>query len=162
MNPVSNTAHGFLRPAQIFLRSEFPQTLLARQLDIDTDPVRIFSRFFDQSLRSLGNRFEVNVAAKIVCFPQLPRDPNDLLHRVIGVTDDAAAEKEPFDVVPLVEVQRELDRLLRRHSRPLNIRRAPVDAVVAVVDADVREENLQQRNASPVRRIRVANPAPAR
>lgn len=49
--------------------------------------------------------------------PQLPRDLDDLLHRVIRTAHDTAAEEEALDVVALVKVEREPHDLLRCEPR---------------------------------------------
>ena len=84
-----------------------------------------------------------DIAAKVMLLAQLPRDCDDQLHRVIRAADDAAAEEESLDVVPLVEIQREPHYFIRRESRALHIARAPIDAVVAVVKARIREQHFQ-------------------
>jgi hypothetical protein len=63
----------------------------------------------------------------------------------------------PLDVVAAVEVQREVHYLLHAEPRAAHVAAAAVDAVLAVVDADVGEQDLQQRHAAPVRRVAVAD-----
>ena len=92
---------------------------------------------------------------------QLPRDVDDQLLRVVRAADDAAAEEEPLDEVALVEIEREPHHLVRREARALHIAGSAVDAVVAVVKARVRQEHLQQRNATAIRSVGMADAGPA-
>src|SRR5690606_35670832 len=65
--------------------------------------------------------------------------------------------KQPADVVAAIEVEGQLDHLLRREARPRHVAGAAVDAVLAVVQAEVGEQHLEQRDAAAVRRIAVAD-----
>ncbi|MNE37870.1 hypothetical protein D3C80_1317450 [compost metagenome] len=89
---------------------------------------------------------------------QTARDLDQLLHRIVARADDAGREKQPLDIVALVEGQRQVDDLLDREPRPFDVRGRPIDAVDAVVDAEVGQQYLQQADATPVRRIGVADP----
>ena len=91
---------------------------------------------------------------------QCARDSHHLLHRVVGIADDAGAEEESFDVIAPVKIERELDHFFRREARARHIARNAIDAVKAVVDAVVREQYFQQRHAAAIRRVAVANPCP--
>jgi len=84
----------------------------------------------------------MDVAAKVVIFTQAPRDLHDLLHRVIGRADDARGKEQAFDIVALVEGQREPDDLLRREPGPPNVRALAVDAISAIENAAVGQEDL--------------------
>jgi hypothetical protein len=54
----------------------------------------------------------MDIAAELVFLPQRARDPDQLLHGVVGVADDAGGQEQPLDVVALVEVERQPDHLL--------------------------------------------------
>jgi hypothetical protein len=65
-----------------------------------------------------------------------------LLHGEVGAADDAGAKEESFDIVPLVEVEGEGDDFLGGESGATDVTGSSVDAVVAVVEADVGEEDF--------------------
>src|ERR1700733_5045762 len=112
----------------------------------------------------------MDVALKLVLLAQQARDLHESLHRVVRGPDDPRAEKQPFDVVTPIEGQREGDDLGHSEARPRHIARAPVHAVETIVDAEIGEEDLQQRNAAAIGREamadaharRGADPAPRR
>ena len=56
--------------------------------------------------------------------------------------DDAGAEEEPFNVITFVEIEGECDDFLGSEASAPDITGTAIDAVVAVVEADVREEDL--------------------
>ena len=49
----------------------------------------------------------MDVAAEVMFLAQLSRHGDDLLHRVIGIADDAGGEEQTFDVIAAVEIQRQ-------------------------------------------------------
>ena len=57
-----------------------------------------------------------------------------------------------------VEAEGEGDDFLHREARPLDIGGPAIDAVDAVIDTAIGEQDFQQGNAAAVRRIGVANP----
>ena len=63
----------------------------------------------------------------------------------------------PFDVVALVELEGEGDDLLDREAGARGVGGAAVDAIGAVVEAPVGQQDLQQRDAAAVGRIGVAD-----
>ncbi len=65
--------------------------------------------------------------------------------------------EQSLDVVAPIEVERQLHDLVRRKARPLHIRRGPVDAVGAVINAEVGQQHLEQRDAAPIRRVGMAD-----
>ena len=75
---------------------------------------------------------------------------------VVGALDDAAGEEQPLDAIAAVKVQRELHHLIDCEARPGHVAGHAVDAVQAVVLAEVGEQNLEQRDAAAVRRVAVA------
>src|SRR5829696_4049584 len=99
----------------------------------------------------------MNVSTKAFPVSKSLRHEDKLFHRIVGVLNNARAQKEAFNVVPFVEIDRKLDHLFGLKSRSLHVRRAAIDAVRAVPNADVREQELEQRYTPPVRRIAVAN-----
>src|SRR4029453_15259302 len=92
----------------------------------------------------VGNSLEVNVAPEIMVLAQAPRDLDHLLHRVVRRADDARREEEALDVVPLVESERELDDLFGREPRAAYIRAFAVDAISAVENAAVGQQDFEK------------------
>jgi hypothetical protein len=84
----------------------------------------------------------VDIAAEVVGFAEGLGDLDDLLHGEVCAADDAGAEEEAFDVVPLVEVEGEGDYFLGGEASATDVTGSSVDAVVTVVEADVGEENF--------------------
>ena len=62
-------------------------------------------------------------------------------------------QEQALDVVALVEVDREVDHLLDGEAGAPHVARAAVDAVGAVVHAEVGQQDLEQRDAAAVRRV---------
>ncbi len=99
----------------------------------------------------------MDVALKPVVAAQLFRGQDQLLHGVIGRADDPGGEEQALDVVALVELDRKGDDFLDREARSGDVRGAPVDAIGAIEQAVVRQQDFQQRHAAPVGRVGVAN-----
>src|SRR5690606_657978 len=83
-------------------------------------------------------------------------------HGLIRRADDAGGQEQTFYIVAAIEFEGERDDLLHGEPRPLDIAGYPVDAIGAVEDAEVGHEDLQQRDAAPIRSIGVADAASAR
>ena len=161
LNTLTNAAHGLAGAAEVFFGSEGGKAFLCRKFDVDTNTVSIFSGLVDEFLRGFRNGFEVDVAAEMMVFAKGARDLVDLLHGVIGIANNTGAEEEAFDVVALVEVEGELDDFLGSEPGTRGVAGAPVDAVVAIVDAGVSQENLEEGDAPAIGGIAVANPCAA-
>jgi hypothetical protein len=102
----------------------------------------------------------MDVATEAVRFAERPRDGDELLHRVVGTLEDTRAEKQPLDVIATIEVEREAHDLLDGEARALDVARDPARAIAAIVDAEVREEDLEKRHASAIRRVAMADAHP--
>ena len=74
--------------------------------------------------------------------------------------NNSRAEKQPFDVVSLIEVDGQLHDFLRREPGASDVARNPIHAILTIEDAIVGRQNLQQRHTAAVRRVAVANPHP--
>ena len=141
----------------VLLRREQLQRLLLGNLDVHAHAVGIAAGLVKQLLRAAGNALQVDVAVEAVDGPQVAGNSREALHRVVGIAHHAAAEEQALDVVAAVELHRNLLQLRDRERRPLDVVRAAVDAVGAVVHAVVGQHHLQQRDASPVVGKRVAD-----
>jgi len=82
---------------------------------------------------------------------------HDLLHSEVCTAHDAGAEEEALNVVPLVEIESEGDDFLGGETGAPDIAGASVDTVVAVVEADVGQKDLQEGNTATVRSVGVAD-----
>ena len=127
------------------------------ELDVHAQAIGIAPGFFDEQRVGVRNRLEVNVAAKQVDFAQLAGDAGKLFHGVVGRLDDAGAEEEAIDIIAAVKIHHQADYFLRLEAGAGHIAGAPVDAVLAIVDAEVCEQNLEQGHASAIRREAVAD-----
>ena len=130
---------------------------LARKFDIHRQPIGIAAGLGDQILACARNGFQMDVAAKAVLGAQRLRHPHQVLHGVVLAARDARRQEQSLDAVAPIEVERELDHLGDRKPRALDIARAPAHAIGAVVAAEVGQQDFQQRDAAPVRRIGVAD-----
>ncbi len=89
---------------------------------------------------------------------QSASDFDNLLHRVVAVLNHTGTQEQTFDVVAPVELERQVDDFLRRKSRTRSIAGDAIDAVRAVVNAIVCEENLKERDAPTVWSVAMTNP----
>ena len=102
----------------------------------------------------------MNVALESMILPQRPGHTQHLLHRVIRILSDPRAQKQSLNVVPAVKIERERNHLLHREPRPPDVARSAVDAIQAIVNAEVGQQDFQQRHTPTVRRVTVANARP--
>jgi 2-haloacid dehalogenase len=131
--------------------------LVARQFDIGRQSVGVQPRHLHQLRVGLGDQLQMDIAAEVVDLSQGLSRQDQLFHRIVAVANDPRRQEQPFDIVPAIEVQRQVHHLVHAEPRPLHIRRGPVDAIGAVVDAEIGQQYLQQADAAPVRRIGVAD-----
>ncbi len=157
VDPVLDHGHRRADAADVLLRGQLLQVDLGGQLHVDADAVRPAAGLGDEFGGGFRDGLEVDVAAKVVLDPQRARDLDHLLHRVVGVADDPGAKEQALDVVAPVEVERELDHLLGREARAAHVAALAVDAVQAVVDAEVGQQDLEQRHAAAIGRVAVAD-----
>ena len=99
----------------------------------------------------------MNVAAEIVLLAQHARHFHHLLHRVVRALDDARTQEQAFDVVAAVKAQGEVDHLIDVETRTRHIAAHAIDAVDAIVDTEVGQQDFQQRDTAAVWRITVAD-----
>ncbi len=138
-------------------RCQRAQAGLGRQLHVDRQPVGIAPGTGQQLGRGLGNGLEVDVTGVAVFLAQLPRHFHHLFHGVVGIADDAAGKEQALDVVALVEVQGQCDHFVHAEARPRHVAGHAVHAVGAVVDAEVGQQDLQQRHTTAIGRVAVAD-----
>jgi len=61
----------------------------------------------------------MDVAVKLLAFAQCLGDFDHLPHRVVGILDDSAGEKQAFDVVATIKIHRQLHKFFARKTGPL-------------------------------------------
>ena len=151
LDPFAHLSHGGADRRPLLLRRQRLQAAFRRQFQIDRQAVGPQARLLDQPRARLGNGLEVDVTAKAVLAAERPGDRDELLHGVVRRADDAGGQEQAFDVVALVEFQREGHDLLHREARPLDVRGAPVHAISAIEQAVIRQKDLQAatRSARP-------------
>ena len=154
---VADMPHGGQDGRTRLVGGQKPQALPARQLQIHRETVGQAPQLVDELHRGAGDGLGVDVAAKAVLLPQDAQGLDHEFGGAIGASGDARGEEQPLDVVATVEANGEVGQLARRKcgSGCLGVARA-VHAVAAIVDADVGHEHLEQRDAAPVRRERMA------
>ena len=150
-------AHGAADGADVLLRRQRRHAGLFRHLDVDAEPVGIFAGFGDQRLVGFRNRLEMDVALEMP-LTQFSRDGHDLFHRVVRVLDDARRQEQALDIIAAIEVERQRHDLVDGEAGALHVARGAVDAIQAIEVAGIGEQDLQQRDAAAVRRVRMANP----
>lgn len=153
----ADVLHGFAGASDVFFGGKMVEGFLLGELDVDGDAVGVFPGFRDEVVGCLGDGFEMDVAAEVVDFAEGFGDLDDLLHGEVSAADDAGAEEEPFDVVPFVEIEGESDDFFGGEASTADVAGATVDAVVAVVEADVGEEDFQERDAAAIGGVGVAD-----
>ncbi len=146
----------------VLLGRQSPQILVGRNLDVDAQTVGVEARLVHQFGTRPRDTLHMNVAVETMHGPQLANHPDHPLHRVVGVTQHAGTEKQALDVVAAVEPDRQIDQLADRERGLADVVAAAVDAIGAIVDAMVRQHDLEQRNATPVGRERMAYAPPRR
>jgi len=73
-----------------------------------------------------------------------------LLHGVVGVAHNAAAEEKPLDVIAPVECDGQFGQFPGRESGARDVAGAAVYAIRAVVDAKVAHKHFKQGDAPPI------------
>ena len=135
------------------------ETLLRGQLDVDAQPVGQLPQPPEQPLVRAGDALGVDIAAEAVFLAQDRECFDHQLGGVVGIFNDARAEKQPLDVVAPIEGDGQVSQLAGRERGTRRVVGAAVDAIGAVVAAGVAHEHLEQRYATPVRRKAVADAA---
>ena len=161
-HPLLDVAHRAVNALVALVGSQQPQVAFGGDLDIDAHAVGIVPGLSDEFGTGPGNAFQVDIAVEAVHRAQVAGHADHALHRVVGIADDARREEQPLDVVAAEKLDRQLGQLAGSEGGARDVVAAAVDAVGAVVDADVGEHDLQQRDAASVGREGVADAPPRR
>ena len=154
--------HGdlFHRPQNggfLFVRSQPIQADLARQFDIDRQPVRQKSQLLHQQGVSPRYRLSMDIAVKTVLMAQNTQRLDHQFHSVVGGFDSSAGQKQPLNIIAPIKPNGQIGQFPGGKSRTRPIVAAAVDAVAAIVAARVRVQHLQKGNTPSVRRKGVAD-----
>ena len=150
-------AHALVDAGAAFLGRQLCQALHRGQLDVDAQAVGVQAGLGQQGRIGVGNGLEVDVAVKAMLQAQAAGHADQLFHGVVGAADDAAGQEQALDAVAPVEVERELHHLGHREAGARDVGADAVDAVLAVVEAEIGQQDLEQRHAAPIGRPAVAD-----
>ncbi len=148
-NSVSDDLHGPADLHQLLVVCQRIEIALARQLDVDAQPVRPTACLEDEVGGSIRNGLEMDVAPEPVIGPESARHLHELLHGGIGPPDDSRAEKEPFDIIASVEFESEPDDFVGGEAGTPHAAKAAIDAVGAIVDAVAGQKHLSSDTQRP-------------
>ena len=101
--------------------------------------------------------FGVDVAVEAVFLPQNAQGFDHALHRGVRAAGHRAGQKQPFNIIAAVKADGQFGQFPRGKAGPGAVVGPAVDAVAAVVAADVGEQHLEQRDAPAVRGKRMAD-----
>src|SRR3546814_2768422 len=79
---------------------------------------------------------------------QAAGDGHQRFHRVVGRPDDAGGEEQPLNIVAAIEAERQVDHFPHGEAGAPHIARPAVDAIMAVEDAAVGQQDLAQRRSA--------------
>ncbi len=88
---------------------------------------------------------------------QGPGDAHHLFHRIIGGANDARGQEQPLDIIAPIEFDRQPDDLFGGKPCSFDIAGGAIDAIGAVIDAEIGHQDFQEGNAAPVRGIGMAD-----
>lgn len=97
----------------------------------------------------LRNVFQVYIVAKVTNHAQPASHLDHLFHRIVGALDNPLRQKQTFDVIVLLERQRQFDNLIDRKSCTRNITGHPVDTVEAIERAELVSSILSREMHRP-------------
>ena len=102
----------------------------------------------------------MNVPAELALATQRLGHERELFHGVVWAADNPGTEKQSFDVVAFVELERKPDNLIDCKPGPWRRTGNSIHAELAIVNAVIGQQDLQQGHATPVGRVAVADPGP--
>ena len=129
--------HGTQNGGALFVRGQPGETCLAGQLDIDGQPVRQQAQPLHQLRVCARNGLGMDVPVETVFLPQQAQCLNHALHGGVRAAHHRAGQKQPLDVVAAVKANGQFGQFTGREGGAGTVIAAAVDAVAAIVDADV-------------------------
>ena len=90
-------------------------------------------------------------------FTQVPGNPYQTLHRIIGIPNDSRTQKQSLDVIPTIKLNRQIHQFGYGKSGTRQVITTPVDTIGAIINAIIGKHDLQKRNTPPVFRKTMAN-----
>ena len=152
-----DVAHGGGDGEGLLLRGEAFEVRGGGEFDVGAESVGVFAGVGDEGGAGTGDGFEVDVAIEAVGEAEVFGDGGELLHGVVDGLHDARGEEKSFDVIAAVEVEGEVDDFVDGEAGAFDIGGNAVDAVLAIVDAMVGEEDLEKGDAAAIGSVGVAN-----
>lgn len=143
-------AHGVEHVLAFFVGGEELEAFFGGHFDIDAEAVCIFAGLVEEFRACAGDGFEVDIAIEVLFGAEFFGDEDESFHGVVGVSEDAAAEEESFDVIAPVEIDGEVDDFLDGEGSAFGVVAFAADAVGAIEDAVVGEEDLEEGDAAAV------------
>ena len=139
-----------------FLRAQQAQTCLARQFKVHAHAIRKMPKPIDKLRRGSRHGLRMDISTKPVMIAQQLQRTNHKLGGMVGRTDDARAEEQPFDIVTAIKRHSKIGQLFRRERRTRHFVAATINAIRAIVHAYVGHEHFEQRDATPIGRKAMA------
>ena len=153
---VPDLGHGLEDVLGPLVRGQESQAPGGGELDVHRQPVGQPPQLGGEEGIGPGDGLGVDVPGKAVVRPEEGEGPDQQFRGVVWAAHHGGTEEEPFDVVAPVEVDGEVGQLPGGEHGPGQVVGGAVDAVLAVVNAHVGQEQLQQGDAPPIRREGVA------
>jgi hypothetical protein len=104
----------------------------------------------------------VNITIEVLFQPQLFSYLYKSLHGVIGIFKDTGAKEETFDIIAAIKMYSEIHYLLHLKGSTFDVIALAGDAVGAVKNAVIREQDLKKRNTAAIFGIGMADTHPGR
>ena len=149
--------HGPLDVTGSLFRRQALETGLHRQFDIDRQPIGEPARRRHQVRRGVRDHLQMQITAIIVILAQAARDIDHRFHRIVGIADDARRKKQSLNIVALVEIEGEIHQLACPKAGARHVGGRAIDAKDAVINAKIRQQHFQERDAAAVRRVGMAD-----
>ena len=147
---VGNEAHWTENGLPGLVGGQGGESPLRGQLDVHAQPVRQQAQPGHELLTGPRDGLGVDIAVEPVVIAQKVQAADHPLSSVVRADQHAGGQEQSLDIVPAVKLDGQLRQLLRGEHRPACVVGAAVDAVLAVVDAAVGHQHLQQGHAPPV------------
>ncbi len=142
--------HGPQDCLPLLVRGKKGQTGGAGQLDVHREPVGQQAKPPGEGRVRPGDGLGVDVATEAVLLPEQTQRLDHLLGGVVRAAQHRGGEEQSLNIVAPVESHGQLAQLPGSEGRPGEVVGPAVDAVLAVVGADIGHQHLQQGDAPAV------------
>lgn len=147
---LGDLTHGAKDGLHALVGSQTLQTVLSRELHVDADTVCQETCGVDELLGGTGDSFYVDVSVKVIFGSKEAQCLTYLLHGVVRCPEYTGAQKQAFYIIALVELYSEGADVLRGEDGAGDIVALAAPAVLAVVDAVIGHQDLQEGDAASV------------